>query len=70
VAGAIGYRIYYGATQGGPYFQSPGNGIGTGGATSFTVAGLAGRTRYYFVVAAFDAVNESPFSNEVFKDIP
>jgi hypothetical protein len=70
VPGAIGYRVYYGTTQGGPYFQSPGNGVEVGGATSFTVTGLAGRTRYYFVTTAFNATSESNYSNEVFKDIP
>jgi chitodextrinase len=70
VAGAIGYRIYYGTTQGGPYFQSPGNGVNVGNVTSFTVTGLASGTRYFFVATAFDATNESAFSNEVFKDIP
>jgi fibronectin type 3 domain-containing protein len=70
VAGAAGYRLYYGTTQGGPYFQSLGNGVEMGDATSYTMAGLAGRTRYYFVVTAFNATNESAFSNEVFKDVP
>jgi chitodextrinase len=70
VTGAIGYRVYYGTTQGGPYFQSPGNGVDAGNVTAFTVTGLAGRARYFFVTTAFDATNESPFSNEVFKDIP
>ena len=69
-AGAIGYRIYYGTTQGGPYFQSPGNGVDVGNVTTFTLTGLAGRTRYFFVTTAFNATSESPFSNEVFKDIP
>lgn len=70
VAGAIGYRIYYGATQGGPYFQAPGSGIEVGNVTTFTVTGLATRTRYYFVATAFDATKESVFSNEVYKDVP
>jgi len=70
VAGASGYRIYYGVTQGGPYDQSPVNGIDVGNATTFTVTGLAGHTRYYFVATAYSAAVESPFSNEVFKDVP
>jgi hypothetical protein len=70
VSGAAGYRIYYGTTQGGPYFQSPGNGVDAGNVTAFTVTGLAGRARYFFVTTAFNATSESNYSNEVFKDIP
>jgi len=70
VAGATGYRIYYGVTQGGPYDQSPANGIDVGKVTTFTVTGLAGRTRYYFVATAHNATSESAFSNEVTKDVP
>ena len=65
----VGYRIYYGTTQGGPYFQSPGNGVDVGNATTFTVSGLTSGTRYFFVATAV-ATYESLFSNEVFKDIP
>jgi hypothetical protein len=67
VAGAIGYRIYYGTTQGGPYFQSPGNGVSVGNITTFTVTGLRRATRYFFVATALDATSESAFSNEVSK---
>jgi chitodextrinase len=70
VAGALGYRVYYGVTQGGPYFQATGSGIDVGKATTYTITGLAGRTRYYFVATAFSAAAESVFSNEVFKDVP
>jgi fibronectin type 3 domain-containing protein len=70
VAGAIGYRVYYGVTQGGPYFQASGGGIDVGKATTYTVTGLAGRTRYYFVATAFSATAESAYSNEVSKDLP
>lgn len=70
VAGAIGYRVYYGVNQGGPYLQAPGSGIDVGKATTYTVAGLAGRTRYYFVATAFSATAESAYSNEVYKDVP
>jgi chitodextrinase len=70
VTGATGYRIYYGTTQGGPYLQSVGAGVDVGNVTTYTVTGLGGATRYYFVATAYDAANESAFSNEVFKDIP
>lgn len=70
VPGATGYRLYYGTTRGGPYLQSPGNGVEIGGATSYTVAGLVSRTRYYFVTTAYNSTSESNFSNEVYKDVP
>ena len=70
VAGAMGYRIYYGTTQGGPYFQSPRNGVRVGNVTTFTVTGLRGGTRYFFVATAFNATSESWFSNEVSKALP
>jgi len=66
VGGAIGYRIYYGVTKGGPYPQV----IDVGDVTTHTVTGLGAATRYYFVATAYDAVTEGAYSNEVFKDIP
>ena len=65
-----GYRIYYG-TAPGTYTQSLGQGLNVGNVTTYTIAGLASRTRYYFVVTAIDTSNnESAYSSEVFKDIP
>jgi fibronectin type 3 domain-containing protein len=63
------YRVYFG-TAPGSYFQSPGQGIPVGNVTTYTVTGLSRGTRYYFRVTAVDrSGNESPYSNEVFKDI-
>ena len=65
-----GYRIYYG-TSTGMYLQAYGNGLNVGNVTAYSVAGLSGGTRYYFVATAYDTMgNESNYSNEVFKDIP
>jgi chitodextrinase len=65
-----GYRVYYG-TAPRTYLQSVGQGISAGNVTTYTVTGLAGGRRYYFAVTDFDTLgNESPFSAEVFKDIP
>jgi Bacterial Ig-like domain len=65
-----GYRVYYG-TAPGTYLQAVGTGIYAGNTTSYTVPGLTSGTRYYFAVTAIDGSgNESPYSNEVFKDIP
>src|SRR6266849_4473114 len=65
-----GYRVYFG-TAPGTYLQSAGQGVSVGNVTGFTVTGLASATRYYFAVTDFDTLgNESPYSNEVFKDIP
>ena len=65
-----GYRVYYGTTPG-KYLQSKGQGVNVGNATTYTITGLSSGTRYYFVTTAYDASgNESPYSTEVFKDIP
>jgi hypothetical protein len=58
-----GYKLYSGASAGGPYVlkQTLAKVTGT------TVAGLADGT-YHFVLTAFDTFsNESGYSNEVFK---
>jgi chitodextrinase len=69
-SGVTGYRLYYG-TVSHTYQQARGSGIAVGNATSHTVSGLKGATRYYFAVTAVDRNgNESPFSNEVSKKIP
>jgi len=64
-----GYRVYFGTTPG-VYQQATGEGIVVV-STSYTVAGLASGTRYYFAITAYDYYgNESNYSAEVFKDIP
>jgi chitodextrinase len=65
-----GYRVYYG-TATGTYMQPAGQGLNVGNVTTYTVTGLGNGRRYFFVVTAFDTMNnESAFSNEVSKDIP
>jgi hypothetical protein len=65
-----GYRVYYG-TRSGEYLQKNGKGMDAGKATSFTVAGLEGGSRYYFAVTAYNDLGyESGYSNEAFKDTP
>jgi len=67
----IGYRIYYGTTQGGPYSQPPWQSINVGNVTAYTVTGLTSGTTYYFTATAYDSsLNESGYSNEVSKTIP
>ena len=69
-ANLSGYRIYYGISPG-VYVQSAGQGLDAGNLTSYAVVGLTSGTRYYFAVRAYDASGaESPYSNEVFKDVP
>jgi len=69
-ANLAGYRVYYG-TAPGTYIQAKGAGIGVGNTTTYTVTGLTRGVRYYFAVTDFDGSNnESPYSNEVFADIP
>src|SRR6266850_1851413 len=65
-----GYRVYFG-TAPGTYLQSLGQGISVGNVTAYTLTGLASGTQYYFAVTAFDTLGvESPYSNEVSKNIP
>jgi len=65
-----GYRVYFG-TAPGTYLQSPGQGISVGDVTDYIMTGLASGSRYYFAVTAFDTLSqESPYSNEVFRDVP
>lgn len=65
-----GYRIYYGPEPD-MYLQFRGDGIDVGNVTTYTVRGLASRSRYYFAVTAYDSSsNESDFSQQVYKDIP
>jgi hypothetical protein len=65
-----GYRVYYG-TSSRSYLQSQGQGLSVGNVTTYQILGLSNGTRYYFAVTAVDSLgNESPYSNEAFKDIP
>ena len=65
-----GYRVYFG-TAPGTYLQSLGQGISVGNVTAYTLTGLASGSLYYFAVTAFDTLDvESPYSNEVSKNIP
>ena len=67
----VGYRVYYG-TASRTYVQARNEGIKLGLVTTYTVTGLEAGKRYYFAVTAFKPpspeVDESPYSNEVFKD--
>ena len=69
VAGASGYRIFYG-TAPSPCSQAVGAVVDVGNVTTYTVTGLGSSTRYHFGAKAYDASKESGCSNEVFKDIP
>lgn len=63
-ASSSAYRMYCG-TAPRTYIQPFGN------VSTYTITGLNSGTRYYFVATAYDTSGtESPFSNEVFKDIP
>jgi len=65
-----GYRVYFG-TAPGTYLQPLGQGISVGNVTAYTLTGLASGSQYYFAVTAFDTLGmESPYSNEVSKNIP
>src|SRR5438552_2065693 len=65
-----GYRVYFG-TAPGTYLQSLGQGISVGNVTAYTLTGLASGSQYYFAVTTFDTVGvESPYSNEVSKNVP
>src|SRR5437764_565295 len=65
-----GYRVYFG-TAPGPYLQPLGQGISVGNVKTYTLTGLASGSQYYFAVTAFDTVGvESPYSNEVSKNVP
>jgi len=69
VAGATGYRIYYG-TSPGTYIQAFGAGVDVpGGSTTTTSVILTTPQNYYFAATARDASAESGFSNEVCKTI-
>jgi len=73
VAGATGYRIYYGTTEGGPYDQAFGSGIDAGNVLFYLVTGLTPSTRVYFKVTSYGSDPDSevglPFVDEVYKDI-
>jgi Bacterial Ig domain/Fibronectin type III domain len=58
--GAQGYELHYGLAPG-----SYTNAVDTGMATTAAVSGLTTGLTYYFAVLAYNAVGDSPFSNEV-----
>jgi hypothetical protein len=66
VPGATGYRVYTSNVSG--VYSVPGTGVLVT-APPYTTPALALGFRYFFVVTAVLPPNESPFSNEVFKDI-
>ena len=55
-----GYRLYYGQNSGSYSSQ-----LDAGTQTTYTVSGLTDGQTYYFAVTAYDADEESDFSNEV-----
>lgn len=60
-SGAAGFALYWGKSSG-----TYTNRIDVGNTTTYTVAGLAASTNYYYVVVAYDARKvESSHSNEV-----
>ena len=60
-----GYRLYYGQNSGSYSSQ-----LDAGTQTTYTVSGLTDGQTYYFAVTAYDADEESAFSNEVSVTIP
>lgn len=56
----LGYRVYYGLSS-----HAYTDNIDAGNQTFATVSGLAPEENYYFAVAAYSAIRESGFSNEV-----
>ena len=60
-----GYRLYYGQNSGSYSSQ-----LDAGTQTTYTVPGLTDGQTYYFAVTAYDADEESAFSNEVSVTIP
>lgn len=67
VAGALSYRVYYGAETG-LYDQPFGSGLDVGNVITYTITGLTVGVTYYITVTAVDGSgNESEFGNEVAK---
>jgi hypothetical protein len=61
VSGAVGYKVRYGTSSGGPY----GTTIDVGSSTEVTIDELMNDTAYYFVVTAYNALgSESAYSAE------
>lgn len=67
VAGATGYRVYFGNVASRLYDQPIGQGLLTT-ATTYTATNLLPLARYYFAVTAQNDLAESSFSNEVILD--
>lgn len=65
-ASAVGYRIYYGGASG-----NYTNSATVGNVTNATFSGLSDGTTYYFAAVAYTTEGyESPFSNEIFYNVP
>ncbi len=65
VAGATGYKLYYGTATG-----SYSSNVDAKNVTSYTVAGLTNGARYYFAVQAYNATATSGYSSEVNAVVP
>ena len=65
VAGATGYRLYYG-TSSGNYASS----VDARNQTTATVSSLTDGARYFFAVKAYNTTTMSGFSNEVNGVVP
>ena len=65
VAGATGYRLYYG-TSSGNYASN----VDAQNQTSATLTGLTDGARYYLAVKAYNSTTTSNFSNEVSAVVP
>jgi chitodextrinase len=61
----IGYRIYQGSASG-----IYGSGLDVGNVSTHTVTGLGSGRHYFAAKAVYTGNIESPFSNEVVKDVP
>jgi hypothetical protein len=69
-SGVLGYNVYRGTTQGGPYDVKV-NTAGLVNALSFTDKSVSSGTTYYYVVTAVIAGNvESIYSNEASVQVP
>lgn len=65
--GVLGYRIYYGTTNLGPYPMSSEiyNPVPKDGRIFASVSGLECGTRYYFVCVAYNSIGESQNSQQL-----
>lgn len=59
-----GYKIYYGLNS-----SNYSNSIDVGAQTTATISGLESGKTYYFAATAYDAANESGYSEEIFHQV-